>query len=289
LHDFGYRGSTSVESAGIGGLAHLVNFEGTDNLAALVTGNQFYSEELAGFSIPATEHSTMTSWGRDGEVNAVRHILDAIPEGYISIVSDSYDLFNMLNNVFGDELKNKIENRPGCLVVRPDSGDPAQIVLKTLTALGEKFGCRENSFGYKLLSDKVSVIQGDGICYERIGEILDVMKENRWSAENIVFGSGGSLLQKLDRDTQKCAYKTSYIEVDGVGLDVFKDPVTDPGKRSKRGTLVLIKQDGEYSTVREEETRQDDEMLTVFQNGELMKDWSLREIRARAWSTRTKS
>jgi len=291
LHDFGYRGSTSVESAGIGGLAHLVNFEGTDTLAALVTARQFYGEEemAAGYSIPATEHSTMTSWGKDREAEAVRYILDQIPDGYISIVSDSYDLFNMLENVFGDELKNKIEKRQGCLVVRPDSGDPAQIVLKTLSILGDKFGYRLNSLGFKMLSQCVSIIQGDGICYERICDILSLMKDNGWSAENLVFGSGGALLQKLDRDTQKCAYKCSYIEVNDKGVDVFKDPVTDPQKKSKRGRLVLVKQDGQYSTVKEQDTRQDDEMVTVFENGALLKEWSLKEVRSRAWSTRRKS
>jgi len=293
LHDFGYRGSTSVESAGLGGLSHLVNFQGSDTLAALVTAQQYYGEEMAGYSIPATEHSTMTTWGRDNELQAVRYILDQIPEGPISIVSDSYDLFNMLENIFGGELKDKIEKRrDGGVVVRPDSGDPAQMVLRTLTILGDKFGTSLNGQGYKILPPCISVIQGDGICYESIEKILSTIKESGWSAENIVFGSGGALLQRLDRDTQRCAYKCSYVEVNGQGRPVFKDPITDPGKKSKGGRLALVKADGEFTTISEDEARsrgQQDEMEVVFENGELLKDWSLQEVRARAWKNATKS
>ncbi|XP_023333671.1 nicotinamide phosphoribosyltransferase [Eurytemora carolleeae] len=288
LHDFGYRGSSSVESAGIGGLAHLVNFEGSDTLAALFTAEKYYGENNAAFSVPATEHSTMTSWGRDGESAAVRYIMDKVPTGPISIVSDSYDIFNMVEHIMGEELKEKIESRDGVLIVRPDSGEPSEMVLKTLNLIGEKFGYTVNSLGYRVLPPYISVVQGDGICYESLEKILKVMKENRWSAENLCFGSGGALLQKMDRDTQKCAYKCSYVEVDGKGIDVFKDPVTDHKKKSKKGRLVLIKQDGEFQTVREEETTQEDEMFLVFENGELVKDWSLSEVRARAWSRKSK-
>jgi len=293
LHDFGYRGSTSVESAGLGGLSHLVNFEGTDTLAALVAAEEYYSEEMAGYSIPATEHSTMTTWGRDNEVAGVRHILEQIPEGPISIVSDSYDIFNMLENIFGGELKDKIEKRQGGgVVVRPDSGDPAQMVLQTLNILGDKFGTSLNSQGYKVLPPCISVIQGDGICYESIKKILSTIKEAGWSAENLVFGSGGALLQKLDRDTQKCAYKCSYVEVNGEGREVFKDPVTDPGKKSKAGRLALVKADGQFTTLRSEDAvakGQEDELEVVFENGELRRDWTLKEVRTRAWKNATKS
>jgi len=286
--DFGYRGCSSVESAGIGGCAHLVNFTSTDTLAALDVAHQYYGEEVAGFSIPATEHSTMTSWGRDGESAAVRSLLEKIPEGYLAIVSDSYDLFNMVEHILGEELKDKIESRKGCIVVRPDSGDPATMVLNTLNILGKKFGQKENSKGYKMLPSCISVIQGDGICYESIGSILSTMKENGWSADNVVFGSGGALLQRLDRDTQKCAYKCSYVVVDGEGRDVYKDPVTDPGKKSKRGRQVLIKKDGEFKTVRQEDTSQDDEMYTVFENGELTTEWTFDQIRTRSQQNLTK-
>jgi len=288
LVDFGYRGCSSVESAGIGGCAHLVNFTSTDTLAALDVAHQYYGEEVAGFSIPATEHSTMTSWGRDGESAAVRSLLEKIPEGYLAIVSDSYDLFNMVEHILGEELKDKIESRKGCIVVRPDSGDPATMVLNTLNILGKKFGQKENSKGYKMLPSCISVIQGDGICYESIGSILSTMKENGWSADNLVFGSGGALLQRLDRDTQKCAYKCSYVVVDGEGRDVYKDPVTDPGKKSKRGRQVLIKKDGEFKTVRQEDTSQDDEMYTVFENGELTTEWTFDQIRTRSQQNLTK-
>jgi len=162
------------------------------------------------------------------------------------------------------------------------------MVLNTLNILGKKFGQKENSKGYKMLPSCISVIQGDGICYESIGSILSTMKENGWSADNLVFGSGGALLQRLDRDTQKCAYKCSYVVVDGEGRDVYKDPVTDPGKKSKRGRQVLIKKDGEFKTVRQEDTSQDDEMYTVFENGELTTEWTFDQIRTRSQQNLTK-
>jgi len=199
----------------------------------------------------------------------------------------------MLENIFGGELKDKIEKRTdGGVVVRPDSGDPAEMVLRTLTILGDKFGTSLNGQGYKILPPCISVIQGDGICYESIEKILSTIKESGWSAENLVFGSGGALLQRLDRDTQKCAYKCSYVEVNGQGRQVYKDPITDPGKKSKGGRLALVKADGEFTTISEDEARsrgQQDEMEVVFQNGELIKDWSLKEVRARAWKNATKS
>ncbi|HEY4482594.1 MAG TPA: nicotinamide phosphoribosyltransferase domain-containing protein, partial [Candidatus Paceibacterota bacterium] len=92
LHDFGYRGSTSVESAGIGGAAHLVNFKGTDTVAALVVAKRYYHEQMAGFSIPAAEHSTITSWGREHETDAFRNMLTSYPTGLVAVVSDSYDI-----------------------------------------------------------------------------------------------------------------------------------------------------------------------------------------------------
>lgn len=283
LHDFGYRACSSVESAGIGGAAHLVNFMGTDTLAALVTLRDYYGEPLAAFSAVAAEHSTMTTWGKEGEREAVRNILEKMPHGLISVVSDSYDMDNLTGHILGEEFKDQVASRHGCLVVRPDSGDPPTVVLRTLQLLGDKFGTTVNSLGYKQLPDCVRVLQGDGICLEMLDKILKAMTDEGWSADNIGFGSGGALLQKLDRDTLKCAYKCSLACIDGKEVDVFKDPVTDPGKRSKQGRLALIKRDGEYQTVRATpDTADNDEMVVVFENGVLLKDWSLSEIRARA-------
>ena len=177
LHDFGFRGVSSVESAGIGGAAHLVNFLGTDTLAGIVTARRFYGAGMAGLSIPATEHSTMTTWGREGEGEAVRGIMQRIPKGGLAMVVDSYDIWRMLETTIGEELREIVEGRQkeggGFLVVRPDSGDPKEVLTRVFSILGDKFGYTTNTKGYKVLPECIRVIQGDGINYESIGDILD--------------------------------------------------------------------------------------------------------------------
>ncbi|XP_071082856.1 nicotinamide phosphoribosyltransferase-like [Haliotis cracherodii] len=286
LHDFGFRGSTSVESAGIGGCAHLVNFQGTDTIAGIMTARKYYGCNVAGFSIPAAEHSTITTWGRDGEFEAFKNMLTKFPEGAMACVSDSYDIFNACEKVWGEELKDVIIERGkngGVLVVRPDSGDPPEIVVKVLESLGKKFGTTENSKGYKMLPSYLRVIQGDGISYEKLEVILINMRKHKWSSDNLTFGSGGALLQRLDRDTQKCAFKCSYSVINGKEVNVFKDPITDPGKKSKKGRLTLEMQDGQYVTVTEGKGDPSKDLLvTVFENGRLLRDYSFDEIRITA-------
>jgi len=287
LHDFGYRGSTSDESAGIGGAAHLVNFKGTDTLRGIITAAEYYgpSDLMAGFSVPATEHSTMTSWGRDGEKEAVEHLMGEIPEGPLSIVSDSYNIWTMLDEVFGGDLKERVERREGGpIIVRPDSGDPPTMVVKVLAILGDKFGTSRNGKGFKILPHYIRVIQGDGIDLQSLEEILKAMKDSDWSADNLVFGSGGGLLQKVNRDTMKCAYKCSQVIIDGKEVDVFKEPITDKGKTSKKGKLLLVKQDGEFKTIKESEKgpEQDDELVVVFENGKMVTEWTFEEVRKMA-------
>lgn len=285
LHDFGFRGSSSVESAGIGGCAHLVNFCGTDTIAGIVTARKFYGCEMAGYSIPAAEHSTITTWGRDGEYEAFKNMLTSFPTGLVACVSDSYDIWNACEKVWGEQLKDLIVKRGenGTLVVRPDSGDPPEVVVKVLNILGEKFKTTTNSKGYKMLPPYIRVIQGDGISYESLGAILENMKKNHWSADNLAFGSGGALLQKLDRDTQKCAFKCSYAVINGKQVNVFKQPITDLGKKSKKGRLSLECENGEYKTI--EEGKGDpkkDILITVFENGKLLRDYTFKEVRENA-------
>ncbi|XP_045165055.2 nicotinamide phosphoribosyltransferase-like [Mercenaria mercenaria] len=286
LHDFGFRGSTSVESAGIGGCAHLVNFMGTDTIAGIATARQYYGCPLAGFSIPAAEHSTITTWGKDGEVEAFRNMLTRFPEGLVACVSDSYNIWEACEKVWGGELKGLVESRKdkGTLVVRPDSGDPPTVVVKVLDILAKCFGKEKNKKGYYLLPSYIRVIQGDGISYETLGAILENMKKHGWSAENLAFGSGGALLQRLDRDTQKCAFKCSYAKCNGKEVNVFKAPITDPGKESKKGRLTLEKQaDGKFVTVQQGAGDVKKDILeTVFENGKLLKDFSFDEVRKNA-------
>lgn len=281
LHDFGYRGSTSVESAGIGGAAHLVNFLGTDTIEALRVARDYYHEAIAGFSIPAAEHSTITSWGKSGEGRAFSNMLKEFPSGLVAVVSDSYDIYNAVKNLWGSELKSQVLSRDGTLVVRPDSGDAKKVVVEILDLLGQAFGYSVNEKGYKVLDPHVRVIQGDGINRHSLPEILETMKVAGWSADNVAFGSGGGLLQNVNRDTSKFAVKCSAVMVSGVWKDVFKDPVTDPGKRSKAGRMKLVRAEGGYVTVPESDGRRD-ELVTVFENGELMLDQSFSEIRSLA-------
>jgi nicotinamide phosphoribosyltransferase len=281
LNDFGVRGSTSPESAAIGGSAHLINFAGTDNIGALSLICEFYNSGVVGFSIPASEHSTMTSWGREHEVDAFSNMLDIYPSGLVACVSDSFDIYNACWELWGTELRDKILHRDGTLVIRPDSGNPPDVVLKVINILGERFGYTVNSLGFKILNPHVRIIQGDGVNYDSINEILTVLKENDWATENVCFGSGGALLQKMDRDTQKFAFKCSNAVIDGKDIEVFKNPITDPGKISKKGKLKLVKIGDEYDT-QPEWSEANDELRTVFVNGELLIDDSFEQIRERA-------
>jgi len=283
LHDFGFRGVSSVESAAIGGAAHLVNFMGTDTMAALQLCKDFYGEAASGFSIPASEHSTMTSWGREGEVNAMRNMLKQYPDGLVACVSDSYDIFNACEKYWGTELKAEVEQRNGVLVVRPDSGELPDIVLQVLEKLEGRFGSEKTSTDHKLLPPCIRVIQGDGIDVGTLKVILDAMRDAGWAADNLAFGSGGALLQKLHRDTQKCAFKCSYALVNGQGVDVVKDPITDPGKKSKKGRLTLEKSsDGWVTTEAGSGDASKDELVAIFKNGELLVDQTFKDVRDRS-------
>jgi len=288
LHDFGARGVSSEQSAAIGGLAHLVSFKGTDTLSAILAARRYYNEPMAGFSIPAAEHSTITSWGRDGETDAYANMVAQFgkPGGIFAVVSDSYDLYNAVEHIWGQTLRQKVVDSGATLVVRPDSGDPVTVVSKTLTLLAERFGTDLNSKGYRVLRN-VRVIQGDGVNPESIAAILARITGEGFSASNIAFGMGGALLQRLDRDTQQFAYKTSAAEVGGVWRDVFKDPVTDSAKRSKRGLLGLAATEDGFATVAVDGDFEPvgggtNLLRPVWRDGRLLVDESLTAIRERA-------
>lgn len=291
LHDFGARGATSEEAAAVGGAAHLVNFQGTDTISAIVAARRYYGAEMAGFSIPAAEHSTITSWGKENEADAYANMLEQFsgPGKLVAVVSDSYDLWNAIDNIWGDELKAKVESTGGTLVVRPDSGDPVNIVTETIERLMRNFGSEVNSKGYRVLPDCIRVIQGDGISQQTIEAILEAMKQRKQSADNVAFGMGGELLQKINRDTMKFAMKASAAKVDGIWRDVFKDPITDRGKRSKKGRLAVVRTaNGDVATIRaqdgvsQQNGRQANMMVPVFRNGQMLKEYDFDEVRAQA-------
>jgi len=291
LHDFGARGVSSMESAMVGGMSHLVNFQGTDTMSAILGARVYYGETMAGFSIPAAEHSTITSWGKEGEKAAYENMLRqyAKPGSLLAVVSDSYDLDNAVKNIWGKELRQQVIDSGAIVVIRPDSGDPTTMVLNTIKALDASFGSSVNAKGYRVLNH-VRVIQGDGITIRSIRTILANLQFNGYSADNVTFGQGGALLQVVNRDDQRFAMKCSAVEVNGQWRDVFKDPLTDPQKRSKAGLLVLMKKGDSFRTVREGdvamiESLEDgycNAMRVVFEDGELLVDDDFQTIRVRA-------
>ncbi|XP_064091267.1 nicotinamide phosphoribosyltransferase-like isoform X1 [Macrobrachium nipponense] len=287
LHDTGYRGVSSVETAAIGGAAHMINFKSSDTIAGSCLLRKYYHVEgVAGFSGPFSEHSTVTSWGRERENEAHKKMLKSFMGRKFGCVVDSYNIWECLEKTFGQELKDLvIENgsKGGMVAIRPDSGNPTEVVLKCLEILEKAFGTEKNSKGYKVLPEYIKVVQADGINYQALASILKAMEENGWAANNASFGAGAALLQRIDRDTQRCAYKCSMAEVNGEDIEVFKQPITDPGKRSKKGRLALHCTDGVYTTVKASESSEEqDQLVTVFENGELLKDFTFEEICQRA-------
>ena len=286
LHDFGARGVSSLESAGIGGAAHLVNFMGTDTVEALLFTRRYYDADMSGFSVPAMEHSTVTSWGREREVDAYRNMVkqNGKPGGIVSAVSDSYNIYEACE-LWGTVLKQDVLDSGATLVVRPDSGDPAWVVFDCVSILAEHFGYTVNQKGFKVLNN-VRVLQGDGINIDSIRAILGKLEAYDFSADNVVFGQGGALLQIVNRDDQRFAMKTSKIRINKDWSDVFKDPITDTGKRSKKGILKLAKtSSGIFTTINDKEKSFDsikDELLVVFVDGKVPKQQNFEDIRARA-------
>lgn len=282
LHDFGARGVSSEESAMLGGLAHLVNFQGTDTLSAIVGARRYYGEKMAGFSIPASEHATMTSWTKEGETDAYANMLKHFAkEGSLfAVVSDAYDIYNAVSNIWGKTLKEQVKASGATLVIRPDSGDPKTMVLEVMKRVYASFGGTRNAKGYIVLDKSVRVIQGDGVDAVSIEAILEALKEEGFSCENIAFGMGGALLQEPSRDNFSFAMKASAICVEGKWRDVYKDPISDKGKRSKRGRLALT---STYDTVGVEDLGKRDNLLKpLYKNGTLLREDTLETIRRRA-------
>jgi nicotinamide phosphoribosyltransferase len=279
LHDFGYRGVSSEESAAIGGASHLTSFEGSDTVIANALIRQFYYGALSSSgSVPATEHSTMTSWGREQELNAYQNVLAQYPTGVVSIVADSYDVFKATETMFAGALRDQVESRDGLLVIRPDSGNPVTVAIRLLEILRHaEMASTVNQAGYRKF-DKVRVLWGDGINDDTIRAILKEARHCNYAASNFVFGMGGALLQKMDRDMQKFAFKCSSVTVDGRERDVFKDPITDPGKSSKRGKLGLYRDGDAFRTGKS--GGRENQLQVVFRNGQMMGNTSFEKVRS---------
>jgi nicotinamide phosphoribosyltransferase len=300
LNDFGYRGVSSEESAGIGGASHLVNFWGTDTVAGIRFAKQYYNagqegDDPIGLSVFATEHSTTTIHGRENEHDAmigfIRRIGKINPQAIASLVSDSYDIHRTVERMatytkFRTTIMQHGLNG-GRTVVRPDSGDPAEMALECIEGLSEGFIPEVNDAGYEILPPEIGVIYGDGINYDTIDRICKTLMQAGWAIDprNIIFGMGGGLLQQLDRDTQRFAFKCCAAQRNGTWVDVYKDPISDKGKGSKRGRMKLIRiqtaNGVEYSTVSLDHPA-DDVLQLVYLNGEQKNLQNFQSIRNRA-------
>ena len=291
LHDFGARGASSGETAMLGGMAHLINFMGTDTFEALFAAMHYYNTEaVVGFSIPASEHSTITSWGRENEVNAYANMITQFSgKGKLyACVSDSYNIWAAISNLWGKALRERVISSGGTLVVRPDSGTPVDVVVRCLQLLDEAFGSTRNRKGYKVLHPSVRLIQGDGINEESLPLILEAVMRAGFSVENVAFGMGGGLLQAWNRDTLRYAMKASARKTSaGEWIGFSKNPITDSGKQSKEGRLGLVLDGGigslTYRTLPEDIANERGNVLRdVYVDGLLLVEDTFEQVRERA-------
>ena len=296
-HDFGSRGVTCREQAMIGGAAHLMaGFLGSDTMVGVKLLNHYYDDPMAGFSIPATEHSTMTIFGEENEEETVvrwvtktlieRDVPPGVPK-LAACVGDSWDIFRFVKVACRPRIRELVKGSGGTLVVRPDSGDPVDVLteifdtFETCLPYGE---ITVNKKGYKVLPAYFRLIWGDGINRRSMKTILKAVTDLGWSASNLAFGSGGGLLMDFNRDTQKFAFKLSAAIVGGQMRKVSKNPLTDPGKRSKEGRLDLIRTSEGYRTIvlaDDVDTHPDSVLVTYYDMGDITYHTTLKEIRER--------
>jgi nicotinamide phosphoribosyltransferase len=306
-HDFSMRGMSGLHDAVKSGAAHLLSFTGTDTIAAIDYVEEYYGAnaetELIGGSVPATEHSVMCMGGEEDEVETIRRLVqDLYPSGVVSIVSDTWDLWEVLT-VFAANLKDIIEARqPDALglakvVFRPDSGDPVKILCGdpdaepgspafkgAVECLWDVFGGAITATGHRMLNPRVGLIYGDSITLDRAQSILSQLDEKGYASGNVVFGIGSYTYQHVTRDTFGHAYKSTYGVVNGEGRELFKDPVTDSGlKRSAKG-LLRVEREGDDFVLYDQQTAEGEaagELQTVFLDGKVTRFETLATIRAR--------
>ncbi len=299
-HDFSMRGMGGIESATLSGAGHLLSFTGTDTIPAIEFLEEYYNanaeKELIGGSVAATEHSVMCMGTNEGEFETFhRLIMDVYPKGIVSIVSDTWDLWKVLTDYL-PRLKKEISNREGKVVVRPDSGDPADIICGNpdgksieekkgvVELLWDTFGGTINEKGYKELIPQIGAIYGDSITTSRASDICERLKEKGFASTNVVLGIGSFTYQYNTRDTFGFAMKATYGEVNGEGRAIFKDPITDDGtKKSAKGLMQLNYENGHY-TLKDLATWEEEKqgsLQEVFRDGKLLIDQTLQEIRAR--------
>ncbi|CAB4858764.1 unannotated protein [freshwater metagenome] len=280
LHDYGARGVSSQQSAALGGLAHLVNFNQSDTVPGIIAAKKWYNAVDPSNSGPNSEHAGFCAWGRDNEAAAMRNMLETYKEnGVALLLTDTYDHENAVKNIIGKELKEDIMNFPGLVGARPDSGDIVEVTADTTEWLMDAFGYETNSKGYKILPPYIRVVQGDGVTFSSLREVYIEMERRGFAADNAIFGMGGGLLQHVNRDTMNFGQKASAVCVNGEWRDIYKQPTGAAFKASKKGRLALKYENGEYETVSRESCPPDENILQpVFRNGQLLKKWDFTEL-----------
>lgn len=299
-HDFSMRGMSGLEAAELSGLGHLLSFTGTDTIPAVLAAEKYYGQGLSenyliGGSVAATEHSVMCAGGAENEAETFRRLLDLYPAGIVSVVSDTWNLWDVCTDIL-PKWHDEIMARDGKLVIRPDSGDPVLIICGdpaepigspahkgVIQLLWETFGGTETSTGHKLLDSHIGCIYGDSITYDRADAILTNLYRKSFASGNMVFGVGSFTYQYNTRDTFGFAMKATNVVINGESRAIFKDPVTDSGmKRSAKGRLAVVKDpSGHLSLINEATPEQEatSELKPVWRNGEFLKVWNLAEVR----------
>lgn len=299
-HDFSFRGMFGLEAAQMSGAAHLLSFAGTDTLPAIDFLEEYYNanceKELVGGSVAATEHSVMCAGGDKNEFGTItRLITEVYPSGIVSIVFDTWDFWRGVSEYL-PALKQTILNRDGKVVIRPDTGDPVDIVCGdpeapigspaykgAIECLWDTFGGTVSPKGYKVLNPKIGLIYGDSITLDRAEKIIRFLEQKGFASTNIVFGIGSYTFQYCTRDTDGYAVKATMARINGEDIEIFKNPKTDNGtKKSAKGLTSVFKNDKGDFYLKDQSTWaevQNCEFKLVFLNSELVKDYSLSEIR----------
>lgn len=296
-HDFSFRGMSSLESAVLSGMGHLLSFTGTDTIPAIDALEQYYGadshKELVGGSVPATEHSVMCSGEKDGELATFDRLISEIyPSGIVSIVSDTWDLWKVCTEYL-PALKEKIMARNGKVVIRPDSGDPVKIICGdpdgatveekkgVVELLWDVFGGTKTATGHRLLDRHIGAIYGDSINLERADRICTQLADKGFASQ-VVFGIGSYTYQYNTRDTFGTAMKATYVQINGEGVEIFKSPVTDDGTKVSAKGLLCVERGPNGLVLRDQvdwETEATGELQTVFRDGKIVREQSLAEIR----------
>jgi len=300
-HDFSMRGMSGLDACQTSGAAHLVSFTGSDSLPAIRFVKKFYpTDSFIGGGVPATEHAVMCAGGKESEIETFRRLLRDNPTGILSVVSDTWDLWRVLT-VYLPELKDEIMAREGTLVIRPDSGNPSNILMGdpdaeagspaskgVVNLLAEVFGTTTNEAGFKSLDSHVGAIYGDSINFERADDITNRLIEQGYVATQVVLGMGSYGYQMNTRDTFGFAIKATNVVIDDVETPIFKDPITDDGtKKSLKGRIAVFENSSGELAVADNQApgsaMLDNSLLKpVWRNGKFIKEYTFDEVRENA-------